>query len=101
MLGKIKEYRECKAFLVVLWSLHAYVLIFQGVIFYLLYRVMVSETRRISGVKVIFTAITAVTHMVIPITQSCECIFYIYNIREFLEYEPKEKSFRRDFFQKL
>lgn len=41
---------------------------FRELFFYLLYRVMVSETRRISGVKVIFTAITAVKHMVIPIT---------------------------------
>ncbi len=92
VLGKIKEYRKRKVFLVLMRNIFTFVVIFQGVIFYSLYRVMVSETMSISGFTVLFSAMTAVAHMVIQsskaIIQSYEYSLYIANLREFLEYEP-------------
>lgn len=93
VLGKIKEYRKQKVFLVFMRNFFTYVVIFQGVIFYSLYRVMVSGTMSISGFTVLFSAMNAVAHMVIQsskaIIQSYEYSLYIANLKEFLEYTPK------------
>lgn len=93
VLGKIKEYRKRKVFLLLMRNIFTFVIIFQGVIFYSLYRVMVSGTMRISGFTVLVSAMTAVAHMVIQsskaVIQSYEYSLYIANLREFLEYEPK------------
>lgn len=93
VLGKIKEYRNRKVLLVLLRNIFTFVVIFQGVIFYSLYRVMVTHSMSISGFTVLFSAMTAVAWMVIgaskAIIQSYEDSLYIANLKEFIEYEPK------------
>jgi len=92
VLGKIKEYRSRKVFLVFMRNIFTFVVIFQGVIFYSLYRVMVTHSMSLSGFTVLFSAMTAVAWMVIQssksIIKSYEDSLYIANLREFLEYEP-------------
>lgn len=92
VLGKIKEYRSRKVFLVFMRNIFTFVVIFQGVIFYSLYRVMVTHSMSISGFTVLFSAMNAVAWMVIQssksIIKSYEDSLYIANLREFLEYEP-------------
>jgi ATP-binding cassette subfamily B protein len=92
VLGKIREYRNRKVFLVFMRNIFTFVVIFQGVIFYSLYRVMVTHSMSISGFTVLFSAMTAVAWMVIgssnAIIQSYEDSFYIANLKEFIEYEP-------------
>lgn len=92
IMGKIKEYRKKKVFLVFMRNIFTFVVIFQGVIFYSLYRVMVTQSMSISGFTVLFSAMTAVAWMVIEaskaIIQSYEDSLYIANLKEFLEYKP-------------
>lgn len=92
ILAKIRQYRDCKVFLVFIRNFFTFVIIFQGVIFYSLYRVMVTHSMSISGFTVLFSAMTAVAWMVIQasnsIIKSYEDSLYIVNLREFLEYEP-------------
>lgn len=92
VLGKIREYRRRKVLLVFLRNIFTFVVIFQGVIFYSLYRVMVTHSMSISGFTVLFSAMNAVAWMVIQssksIIKSYEDSLYIANLREFLEYEP-------------
>lgn len=92
ILGKIREYRSRKVFLVFMRNIFTFVVIFQGVIFYSLYRVMVTHSMSISGFTVLFSAMNAVAWMVIQssksIIKSYEDSLYIANLREFLEYEP-------------
>jgi len=92
VLGKIKEYRGRKVFLVFMRNIFTFVVIFQGVIFYSLYRVMVTHSMSLSGFTVLFSAMNAVAWMVIQssksIIKSYEDSLYIANLREFLEYEP-------------
>ena len=104
VLGKIKKYRKQKVFLVFMRNIFTFVIIFQGVIFYSLYRVMVSQTMSISGFTVLFSAMTAVAHMVIQsskaVIQSYEYSLYIANLREFLEYEPKVDELQKGILPK-
>lgn len=90
--GKIREYRTKKVPLVFLRNFFTFVVIFQGVIFYSLYRVMVTHSMSLSGFTVLFSAMSAVAWMVIQssnsIIQSYEDSLYIANLKEFLEYEP-------------
>lgn len=92
MIRKIKEYRKRKVLLVFIRNIFTFVVIFQGVIFYSLYRVMVTGSMSLSGFSVLFSAMTAVAWMVIQasnsIIKSYEDSLYIVNLREFLEYEP-------------
>lgn len=92
VLGKIREYRSRKVLLVFMRNIFTFVVIFQGVIFYSLYRVMVTHSMSISGFTVLFSAMNAVAWMVIQssksIIKSYEDSLYIANLREFLEYEP-------------
>lgn len=92
VLGKIREYRKRKVLLVFFRNIFTFVVIFQGVIFYSLYRVMVTGSMSMSGFTVLFSAMTAVAWMVIQasksIVKSYEDSLYIANLREFLEYEP-------------
>lgn len=92
VLGKIKEYRKRKVLLTFFRSFFTFVVIFQGVIFYSLYRVMVTHSMSISGFTVLFSAMTAVAWMVIQssraVIKSYDDSIYIANLREFLEYEP-------------
>lgn len=92
VLHKIEEYRNRKVFLVFMRNIFTFVVIFQGVIFYSLYRVMVTHSMTISGFTVLFSAMTAVAWMVIgasnAIIQSYEDSLYIANLKEFIEYEP-------------
>ncbi len=92
VLGKIREYRRRKVLLVFLRNIFTFVVIFQGVIFYSLYRVMVTHSMSISGFTVLFSAMNAVAWMVIQssksIIKSYEDSLYIANLKEFLEYEP-------------
>ena len=93
VLGKIREYRNRKVFLVFMRNIFTFVVIFQGVIFYSLYRVMVTHSMTISGFTVLFSAMTAVAWMVIgasnAIIKSYEDSLYIANLKEFIEYEPE------------
>lgn len=92
IMGKIKEYRKKKVFLVFMRNIFTFVVIFQGVIFYSLYRVMATHSMSISGFTVLFSAMNAVAWMVIgaskAIIQSYEDSLYIANLKEFLEYKP-------------
>lgn len=92
VLGKIREYRNRRVLLVFMRNIFTFVIIFQGVIFYSLYRVMVTHSMSISGFTVLFSAMTAVAWMVIgaskAIIQSYEDSLYIANLKEFIEYEP-------------
>lgn len=92
VLGKIREYRNRKVFLVLMRNIFTFVVIFQGVIFYSLYRVMVTHSMSLSGFTVLFSAMTAVAWMVIQasnaVIKSYEDSLYIANLRDFLEYEP-------------
>lgn len=92
IMGKIEEYKKEKVFLVFMRNIFTFVVIFQGVIFYSLYRVMVTHSMSISGFTVLFSAMTAVAWMVIgaskAIIQSYEDSLYIANLKEFLEYKP-------------
>lgn len=92
VLNKIKEYRRQKVLLVFFRNIFTFVVIFQGVIFYSLYRVMVTHSMSLSGFTVLFSAMTAVAWMVIQssnsVIQSYEDSLYIANLREFLEYQP-------------
>lgn len=104
VLGKIREYRKQKVFLLFVRNIFTFVVIFQGVIFYSLYRVMVSGTMSISGFTVLFSAMNAVAHMVIQsskaVIQSYEYSLYIANLREFLEYEPKMDELQKGILPK-
>ncbi|MCM1043966.1 MAG: ABC transporter ATP-binding protein/permease [Candidatus Gastranaerophilales bacterium] len=92
VMDKIREYRSKKVPLVFLRNFFTFVVIFQGVIFYSLYRVMVTHSMNLSGFTVLFSAMNTVAWMVIQssnsIIQSYEDSLYIANLREFLEYEP-------------
>jgi ATP-binding cassette subfamily B protein len=92
VLGKIREYRNREVFLVFIRNIFTFVVIFQGVIFYSLYRVMVTHSMTISGFTVLFSAMTTVAWMVIlasnAIIKSYEDSLYIANLKEFIEYEP-------------
>ena len=92
VLGKIREYRNRKVFLVLMRNIFTFVVIFQGVIFYSLYRVMVTHSMSLSGFTVLFSAMTAVAWMVIQasnaVIKSYEDSLYIANLKDFLEYEP-------------
>lgn len=92
VLGKIREYRNRKVFLVLMRNIFTFVVIFQGVIFYSLYRVMVTRSMSLSGFTVLFSAMTAVAWMVIQasnaVIKSYEDSLYIANLKDFLEYEP-------------
>ena len=92
VLGKIKEYKDRKVLLVFLRNIFTFVVIFQGVIFYSLYRVMETGSMSLSGFTVLFSAMTAVAWMVIQasnaVVKSYEDSLYIANLKAFLEYEP-------------
>lgn len=92
VMKKIREYRRKKVLSVFLRNFFTFVVIFQGVIFYSLYRVMVTHSMSLSGFTVLFSAMTAVAWMVIQssnsVIKSYEDSLYIANLREFLEYEP-------------
>ncbi len=92
VMDKIKEYRTKKVPLVFLRNFFTFVVIFQGVIFYSLYRVMVTHSMTLSGFTVLFSAMNTVAWIVIQssnsIIQSYEDSLYIANLREFLEYVP-------------
>ena len=83
VLGKIREYRDRKVLLVFLRNIFTFVVIFQGVIFYSLYRVLGTHSMSLSGFTVLFSAMTAVAWMVIQasqaIIQSYEDSLYIAN----------------------
>lgn len=102
VLGKIREYRKRKVLLVFFRNIFTFVVIFQGVIFYSLYRVMVTGSMSMSGFTVLFSAMTAVAWMVIQasksIVKSYEDSLYIANLREFLEYEPVMDEMQKGLF---
>lgn len=93
VIRKIKEYKNKKVLLLLIRNIFTFVIIFQGVLFYSLYRVMVTGSMSISGFTVLFSAMTAVAWMVIQssnaVIQSYEDSLYIANLKEFLNYKPK------------
>lgn len=92
VIGKLREYRSRRVLLLFFRNIFTFVVIFQGVIFYSLYRVMVTQSMSITGFTVLFSAMTAVAWMVIQsseaVVKSYEDSLYIANLRAFLEYEP-------------
>ena len=92
VLGKIREYRKRKVLLNFVRNIFTFVVIFRGVVFCSLYRVLVTRSMSLSGFTVLFSAMTAVAWMVIQasdsIVKSYEDSLYIANLKEFLEYEP-------------
>lgn len=92
ILRKIKQYQNKTALLAFVRNIFVFVVIFQGVIFYSLYRVMVTHSMSLSGFTVLFSAMNVVAWMVIQASEavilSYEDSLYIANLREFLEYEP-------------
>lgn len=92
VLEKLLKYRNKRVVLLFLRHFFTFVVIFQGVIIYSLYRTMVTKTMAVSEFTVLFSAMTAVAWMVIQasnaIVKSYEDSLYIANLREFLAYEP-------------
>lgn len=105
VMDKIREYRKKKVPLVFLRNFFTFVVIFQGVIFYSLYRVMVTHSMNLSGFTVLFSAMNAVAWMVIQssnsIIRSYEDSLYIANLREFLEYEPVMDEMQKGILPKV
>ncbi len=92
IMSKLKEYQNKRVLLAFVRNIFVFVVIYQGVIFYSLYRVMVSHSMSLSGFTVLFSAMNVVAWMVIQASEaiilSYEDSLYIANLREFLEYEP-------------
>ncbi len=90
--GKLKEYRIRRAALALIRNIFTFVVIFQGVMIYSLYRTMVTHEISLSGFTVLFSAMVTVAWTVIgcsnAVVKSFEDSLYIANLREFLAYEP-------------
>ncbi len=93
VLRKIDEYKKQRVTLSFVRNIFTFVVIFQGVIFYSLYRVLVTKSMGLSGFTVLFSAMSAVAWMIIEssesIMKSYEDSLYIANLREFLNYKPR------------
>lgn len=88
----IRKYAPGKINLAVWRNIFTFVVIFQGVIFYSLYRVLVSHSIMLSDFVVLFSAMNTVSWILIGVSNyvitSYQNSLYVANFREFLEYEP-------------
>lgn len=92
IIAKIHEYRGREIRLVLIENIFTFVVIFQGVMFYSMYRTLVTKSLELSDFAVLFTAMSTVAWIIInasrAMVQSFEDGLYIGNLRSFLEYEP-------------
>ena len=92
VLDTLKKYRGKRIFLSLIRNIFTFVIIFQGVMIYSLYRTLVTVSMTLSGFAVLFSAMTTAAWIVIDtsraVIQSYEDSLYIANLKEFLEYIP-------------
>lgn len=92
IIAKIHEYRGREIRLVLTENIFTFVVIFQGVMFYSMYRTLVTKSIGLSDFAVLFSAMSTVAWIIIGasrgIVQCFEDSLYIGNLRAFLEYEP-------------
>lgn len=92
IIRKIHKYRRREGALALTANIFTFVIIFQGVMFYSMYRTLVTKSIGISDFAVLFSAMSTVAWIVIgasrEMVQSFENSLYISNLRAFLEYEP-------------
>lgn len=92
IIAKIHEYRGREIRFVLIENIFTFVVIFQGVMFYSMYRTLVTKSLELSDFAVLFTAMSTVAWIIInasrAMVQSFEDGLYIGNLRSFLEYEP-------------
>lgn len=88
----IRKYAPGKINLAIWRNIFTFVVIFQGVIFYSLYRVLVTHSIMLSDFVVLFSAMNTVSWILIGVSNyvitSYQNSLYVANFREFLEYEP-------------
>lgn len=88
----IRKYAPGRINLAVWRNIFTFVVIFQGVIFYSLYRVLVMHSIMLSDFIVLFSAMNTVSWILIGVSNhvitSYQNSLYVANFREFLEYEP-------------
>lgn len=93
IIKKIHEYRRREGTLALTANIFTFVVIFQGVMFYSMYRTLVTKSIGISDFAVLFSAMSTVAWIIIgasrEMVQSFENSLYIANLRAFLEYEPQ------------
>jgi len=92
IIRKIHEYRRREGALALTANIFTFVVIFQGVMFYSMYRTLVTKSIGISDFAVLFSAMSTVAWIIIgasrTMVQSFENSLYIANLKAFLEYEP-------------
>lgn len=92
ILDTLKNYRARRVSLKFIRDIFTFVIIFQGVMIYSLYRTLVTGSMTLSGFSVLFSAMTTAAWIIIDtskaVIQSYEDSLYIANLKEFLEYEP-------------
>lgn len=88
----IKKYAPGKINLAIWRNIFTFVVIFQGVIFYSLYRLLVTHSITLSDFVVLFSAMDTVSWILIGLSNfvinSYQNSLYIANFRAFLEYKP-------------
>ncbi len=92
VVAQLKHYGPKRISLKFIRDIFTFVIIFQGVMIYSLYRTLVTQSMTLSGFSVLFSAMTTAAWIVIDtskaVIQSYEDSLYIANLKEFLEYEP-------------
>lgn len=92
VLMNIKKYAPGKINMAFWRNIFTFVVIFQGVIFYSLYRMLVTHSITLADFVVLFSAMDTVSWILIGMSKNIiagyQNSLYIANFREFLEYEP-------------
>lgn len=92
IIANIHKYRRREGALALTANIFTFVIIFQGVMFYSMYRTLVTKSIGISDFAVLFSAMSTVAWIIIEasgaIVQGFENSLYLSNLRAFLEYEP-------------
>lgn len=93
VLLNIKKYAPVKITLSIWRNIFTFVVIFQGVIYYSLYRVLVTESIGLSDFVVLFSAMDTVAWILIGLSnniiESYQNSLYIANFRRFMAYKPQ------------
>lgn len=92
ILANIRKYTKRRMGLAAARNLFTFVVIFQGVIYYSLYRVLVTKSISLSDFVVLFSAMNTVAWILIGFSNhviaSYQNSLYIANLKEFLQYQP-------------
>lgn len=92
ILSNIRKYAPGKINLAIWRNIFTFAVIFQGVIYYSLYRALVSHSIRLSDFVVLFSAMDTVAWILIQLSNyiisNYQNSLYIANFKRFLEYEP-------------